>query len=285
MKVYRFWVKGSTRVPFKGKVWTVAVFGSSNESPEDAQRDADERAEELRRRMLTGEWPDTYGYGDRPLREEVKREVHRGDELAAVITRNAAGCLVLNTARVMLIDMDVPPEPFNLGIVDAIYRLFGKTAPSEVARERRHMERMERIRERATMYGLGMRVYRTPRGYRGLVTSHTFDPTSEETLALLDAFDSDKLYIRLCRVQECFRARLTPKPYRMRMRHPPRHFPWRDAQLEAEYRAWERDYEAKREGFSACAFIEHTGNGSIIREIRDIVDLHDSIACTGHELA
>jgi hypothetical protein len=52
-----------------------------------------------------------YGYADRPLREPVLRELKTSDgELAAALTRNSYGCLVLNTARVMFVDVDLP-EP------------------------------------------------------------------------------------------------------------------------------------------------------------------------------
>ena len=56
--------------------------------------------------------------------------------------------------------------------------------------------------------GFGFRIYRTRAGFRLLVTSGTFDPSAAETLALLKEFGSDPLYIRLCKAQECFRARL-----------------------------------------------------------------------------
>ncbi len=48
-------------------------------------------------------------YLDRPMREPVLREVKKDNgELAAVVTRNSYGCLVLNTARVMFVDVDLP---------------------------------------------------------------------------------------------------------------------------------------------------------------------------------
>ena len=62
--------------------------------------------------------------------------------------------------------------------------------------------------------GMGLRLYRTANGYRCLVTHRTYDPASQECRELLEALGSDPLYIRLCRGQHCFRARLTPKPWR-----------------------------------------------------------------------
>ncbi len=285
MKVYRYWARESTKVPVRGEVWEIACFGSSNTSIEDATEDARGKVETAKKAIMTGHRPQHYEYTDRPLREEIKREYHQEGVLTAVITRNTYGALVLNTDRVMFIDIDTGREPINLGIVDFFCRLFGKVPKSERRREERKLAMMEDLRQKASMYGLGMRVYRTPYGYRCLVTSHTFDPTSDETRALLEEFGSDELYIKLCRVQECFRARLTPKPYRMRFRNPPHRYPWLYSERERAHREWEREYEALSEGYSACSFMSHVGEGKVLRDVQELVDVHDSLACTGGKLA
>jgi len=48
--------------------------------------------------------------------------------------------------------------------------------------------------------------------------------------------------IRLCRSQESFHARLTPKPWRCRLALPPASFPFSTSQEESKFRAWEANY-------------------------------------------
>ena len=62
---------------------------------------------------------------------------------------------------------------------------------------------------------LSFRVYKTAAGYRLIVTSQTMETSSEQSSAWLKALNSDKLYSRLCEQQECYLARLTPKPWRL----------------------------------------------------------------------
>jgi len=60
----------------------------------------------------------------------------------------------------------------------------------------------------------GVRIYKTAAGYRGIVTHALFDPTDPETLRLMEQFACDPQYVRLCKRQESFRARITPKGWR-----------------------------------------------------------------------
>lgn len=67
-------------------------------------------------------------------------------------------------------------------------------------------------------------VYRTSAGFRLIVQGKGFTPGSPETRKLMRRFGADYLYATLCDAQKCFRARLTPKPYRIR--HHGRKFIW-----------------------------------------------------------
>ncbi len=145
---------------------------------------------------------------------------------------------------------------------------------------------MEFVRRQAArlpaLRGLGVRLYETHRGIRALVTGRTFDPAAPETQRLLRDLNSDRLYADLCRKQACFRARLTPKPYRM---HCPTHrvvYP-RDAAAETPFREWLAAYEAKCPGFATCRYLETIGP-----ECSDAaIDYHDRMtgAFSGRRLA
>ena len=80
------------------------------------------------------------------------------------LTRNAHGCLVLNTARVMFIDLDFPPV-FRRESLVLFTRLFNKSAPSPLSRrESAITERLEQFLGGHPHWGL--RLYRTCAGLR-----------------------------------------------------------------------------------------------------------------------
>jgi hypothetical protein len=122
-----------------------------------------------------------------------------------------------------------------------------------------------------------LRIYRTAAGFRLLVTSDAFDPLAAETQQLLDALGSDALYVRLCKAQECFRARLSAKFWRCWATRPPSRFPWADAAQEAEYRQWQEDYHRLANECATCQFIESLGEPAIHEAVRPILEMHDRL--------
>ena len=59
------------------------------------------------------------------------------------------------------------------------------------------------------------RLYKTPAGFRIIVTHDTVLPNNEVVAEWFAYFHADANYARLCQTQQCFRARLTAKPWRM----------------------------------------------------------------------
>lgn len=64
----------------------------------------------------------------------------------------------------------------------------------------------------STELPLQIRVYGTRNGYRLLVESQTLSPSGAVFELLARHLSCDVTYRRLCQKQNCFRARLTPKP-------------------------------------------------------------------------
>jgi hypothetical protein len=108
-----------------------------------------------------------------------------------------------------------------------------------------------------------------------------YEPRSAETSDLLKELGSDPLYNRLTSKQECFRARLTPKPWRCGCKSPPHIYPWKDAQAERSYRDWERRYTETTKAYGVCELVETCGRATPSEEIAQIVELHDRMACGG----
>ncbi|HEX2204375.1 MAG TPA: hypothetical protein VHG91_13785, partial [Longimicrobium sp.] len=120
-----------------------------------------------------------------------------------------------------------------------------------------------------------VRVYRTHSGLRYLVTHALFSPTDGEARAAMTALGADPQYVRLCQAQKSFRARLTPKPWRVGLSTPPARFPYESAADEHAMRAWEASYARASAGYAACRLIEELGSGTEHPEVAPLRALHD----------
>lgn len=273
----KHWARAShSRTAPNGKTFTFTCWGWSDESAEAARREASARAERVTARFVGGQPLARYGYSDRPLREE-QLEVYADEagRTLAVITRNSYGALVLNAARAMFIDIDLPQaKPAGL-----LAGLFGGKKPTPEA------EALERLRQWAARRpDHGVRVYRTAAGLRGLVTSYPFHPADGEAQQTLRMLGSDPLYIALCCAQESFRARLTPKPWRCGMPNPPGAYPYETPEAERRFQQWAQRYEHALSQYAVCRLIAHYGDTRVHPEIAPIVALHDRHALATREL-
>lgn len=288
MRIPRYWERAVTEVTVpSGQNREVTAWGWSETSIHEARA----RAEELLRRKVdrarqgfprpapetrtdTGDYG---GYPDGPPREEIIREIAGSSDVAALVTRNSYGSLVLCTRELMFIDVDLPPHRIGQKLGMIIGRLFGRRAvrsPEE--------EALEQIAGALEQSGpRRARIYRTHSGFRCAILDSPVDPTSRECHDLLAAVGSDPLYVRLCQRQECFRARLTPKFWRCRAQRPPCRYPFPDAAAEAAYRRWEQEYERITADYATCRLIREIRHGSVYPNFAELIALHDEL--TGAE--
>jgi hypothetical protein len=233
------------------------------------------------------------------------------DAPEAAITRNSYGALVLNAARAFFIDVDVdasdrpqssgsssssaPVDPLATarelvdalplpgGVKSILGGLFGSKpaqpaappppppAPADPA-----SAALERLRRYVAAHPeWRVRVYRTSAGLRYLVTHDLFSPTDPATQAAMTALGADPQYIKLCQVQKTFRARLTPKPWRIGVENPPVTFPYEGPGEEAQMRQWEARYDAASRGRATCRFVEEIGTGAEHPDVASLRALHD----------
>ncbi|MDJ0698669.1 MAG: hypothetical protein QNJ07_02330 [Woeseiaceae bacterium] len=322
MIVPEYWAEAKERVVVDGRRRTLQRFGWSDVSEADALANAEERVAEAAARARAGEKVrgrehkvPYNGAEGLPIREEIV--ARHGD---AVITRNSYGALCLNTPDTVFADVDVEPPRglllswmyFLLFVVAGIYysleigtwavmipavllglmfsqtlgqltaRFFGKFRTDPFTKARARIERFA-----ADNPDWLLRVYRTPKGYRALVMHRTFDAGEEQPFVFLKKIGSDPLYVRMCRNQKCFRARISPKPWRIGMEHiRPRPGVWPiNPERMPGRRDWVRRYDEKSHGFASCRFEGTLGNGRADRKCESVRAVHDEHCKADQDLA
>lgn len=293
MHFYRYWTR--VVVDDQGEEtderWGIVAFGCSDISESDAHRVGLERARRIAEWVAADgerdDTPFTTDYYERPIREAIVDEVQVDDQPHAVITRNGYGAYVLNAAAVLFADIDAPPTP----LVKATFwqRLLGSGDQVHAADTRTDQQKTDELLAAVgpvmARQRLSCRVYQTAAGFRAAITSQLFDPRSDESTRLLEDLRSDTQYNRLCLAQACYRARVSPKPWRINGDRPPSRFPFTDPDALAAYEAWDRRYQQASTGFSACRVVAHLGQAPPHPVAERVLALHDELACTGRPLA
>lgn len=268
----RFWAREHGSVP-KGTRDKLLFdcWGWSDVSHADAQKIAREKAERIARHLRTTQKPpDRYGYGTRPLREEVLRTINASDgSLAAAITRNQYGCLVLNTARVMFVDIDIEELEMPQKRSFSFFR-----RPKPVSEDLILLPFLQRVEQwTAQRPQWCWRIYRTRAGLRLLATHSPVETDAAEPI--FQQLGADPLYRKLCANQKSYRARLTPKPWRIGHDKGRVHWPWPNEKVEASFKAWETKYLQSSADYATCRFLKTSGSGVTHPELAHIVEIHD----------
>jgi len=276
MQIPRYWTRASyTGTTRDGQTFTREAYGWSAVSLQDAQAMAQKRA-----RDAVVNWPPAdeqqrdYDYQDIPPREPVLEEITCDDAVVGLITRNRYGALVLNSAQVLFADIDFPPPP-TVGLVESLRRLFGRSSQPDYRTQALDAARATIEQWHAGNKQAGYRLYETHSGVRMLMTHACFDPLGAETFALFDALGCDALYQRLTRTQACFRARLTPKPWRCGLKRPVVGYPFVNETCEKSFLAWENKYNQATATRATCRLLQEAGPGPANAAIARIVEVHD----------
>jgi hypothetical protein len=316
MIVPRYWAEGWRDGVVRGRRKTIRRFGWSDVSPADAQAMADQRAADALDRFTAGERVPAReskvpynGADGMPIREEILREVG-----TAVVTRNSYGAQCLNTPDVLFVDIDFedPPRFWQWAVIATILcaaaagiGVWLESAAAGLAigvaalpvswlaseavtacrvgwaggREAIARRRIDGFAEARPDWNI--RLYRTPAGFRVLVLHRTFDPREEEVAECFAALGADPQYARMCVRQNCFRARVSPKPWRIgiarHMRPRPGVWPVAPERLPIRNR-WIEEYEVRAREFAACHFVEALGMGGVHPSAATVQRLHDDLA-------
>ncbi len=245
MKLARYWTRQSAEAASREGPIRVVSRGWSNQSLEHAASVARDVARRVADRLASGMSSDMrYQYGDRPLPEPVIREFQ--GPAVGVVTRNMYGALVLNANDLMFVDIDRE----------------GRNVTAEIQRV-------------AEQNGVAARIYQTAAGYRVMISNAPIQPGSSQSESLLQQFHSDPLYVHLCRAQQSFRARLSPKPWRAGVPKPPVEFPFETAAEQTAFNQWLGKYEAASGRYATCRYVAQAGVGGIAPQFFDLIEYHD----------
>lgn len=322
MIVPQFWAEAQTQGVQGKKTITVRRFGWSDSSQEEAQTNAEQRSLEALNQILSGkplerrERKTPYNGSDGvPIREEVLSR--HGD---TIISRNSYGAHCLNTPDVCFIDIDYPTNtpatylysaiailqmlaamtgymldlPYvwlGLAIVSLFFAFTFASIAYQIALklkggvEQIIYKRIDQFLLRHPQWNL--RIYKTPAGMRMMATHRTFDVNDPEIEASFKELGADPMYARMCRNQQCFRARVSPKPWRIgiadHMRPRPGNWPVAPDRLPLR-NAWIAQYEAAAVNFASCRFMHSKGSGSVHVDVEPVMTLHDQLARANSDL-
>lgn len=283
MRIGRYWARSQMHATDpRGDTHHRSFLRASSESQSDAQRLADEAAAALQAQIERGDEPiDWYPYADRTRAEPLVEELFSDDNRRiGALTINAYGACVLNTDHAVFIDIDTPqPRPKPAGLLK---RLFAKPDPIPAEDPADHtLTKLESYCQANP--NRGARVYRTAAGLRVLLTNELLDPSDDRTHELFRDLGADPQYTNLCRVQSCFRARLTPKPSRMRVGWPPAKIR-ADREPSKALRRWEQAYNEEAPAYAVCRLIVQIGPDTTHPDIARIQSLHDEYCAVQSEL-
>jgi hypothetical protein len=167
------------------------------------------------------------------------------DPEQAWLTVNRYNALVLNTRNMLIADIDFGDE-----------RLNQFAGAKDCANVMANLKDLQRLDNEQMMYEVfkfanqSYRLYRTHSGCRVICTSACFPWAKAGWAAqrFMRFLRSDPEYIKLCTVQQCYRARLTPKPWRQ-----------------------------NGEPAHVCVLESTIGNPTIAEELRTQLALHDEL--------
>jgi hypothetical protein len=149
-------------------------------------------------------------------------------------TINSYGSKILNSKSMMIVDVDINNYDF------------GPTKCYIPETEELAIGVLEIV---ARKLGLGFRAYRTCNGLRYIETTRTWDPKRSDTQRVLAQLLCDPLYAALCKSQDTFRARLTPKYWRINGN--------------------------EDEEIATCELLDVFGNRSVLTIFEEVTDYHD----------
>jgi hypothetical protein len=254
MKHYKFWVKERFNIMIGKQSEPISLLVGSNLSKADAYNLAVARAKAIETRIEQKAGIEDY---DVAIKEHIAEIINEQN----VITVCRYGAKVLNTSNYTILDFDTFP-------VDFFDRF---KAVRKLEKKQRIIYKFAERLQKYPELGQDFRIYETANGIR-VIGKQYFDPTDSRHAKLLQLFGVDLLYVQLSQKQQCYRARLTPKPYRIKSRTIKIGSPL-DCETE-NYQEWETEYAAKSAQFSVVKLVKTIG---VDFTADAVIALHDKL--------
>lgn len=275
MKIAKYWSKQHLDFDNPPNPPAQLVFwGISEHSEQDAASNAQNQLQRWALQLREGiSISRNYQLDMQEIREELIEDIllEDGTRIGA-ITRNVYGALVLNTEYLLIADIDTPSP----SLWRRILAWFGVSYPSKA----RVIEALEQLQQRQPEVTL--RIYETFAGLRVFVIHQSFKHDSAQAMQWLSRLGADKRYKKLCELQQCYRARLTPKPWRCGLTHPPSSsYPRENTLNQQRFANWLTRYESSSRQFSAVHFINQLGRPAPDIILRQLIEVHDRLAVNG----
>jgi hypothetical protein len=250
-----------------------------------------------------------------PIREEIVQE---WEWPPAVLTRNSYGALCLNTPSAFFVDIDRVTVSVGrwAGAFWMLGAVFGAVAGALLIQSKGYVLKtavvgagvfwglgvlVAKTRQKTLLQGRDpvawarerveewceshrnwlVRIYETPAGARLLVLHEPFDASQEQVRQFMRFVGADARYERMCGLQKCFRARVSPKPWRLGIQEhfkPGGTWPVTDSDKLARRAAWIQTYEARCRGFSSCRAVGTVGFGRKDAQVEAVRRLHDELS-------
>lgn len=240
MKYYKFWIKEDFKITIDGNEEVISILSGSNQSENVAFQKASEKAKNIENRIAERKPKDSYEVAIKEYIDEVIDDSN-------IITVCRYGAKILNTTSYTIFDLDDYPVDF-FDYFKAVKRLKKK--------DRIVYKFEERVRKFPEL-GTDFRVYETAKGVR-VIGKKYIDPSSKGYTRLMRRLCVDWIYIQLSKKQKCYRARLTPKPYRMKINTIKVKSPL-DCKNE-NYLNWEKAYTEKSRDYSVVRLVKSLGS-------------------------
>ena len=255
MNIPSFWVRERREIAGR----RVRLRGMSELSLSDARQKMEEKAL-LWQKWLTGAGAPGGGVrgfltalrnldgGDCAYSAAILEPVEERISADDIVTRNRYGSLVLNTTTLCIVDVDR-----YCGFLARLFTSRAKEEKKLAAAVRRLCEGSERM---------SARLYRTAHGWRVLLQEPGLTPGCEREMEIFAALHADPMYVKLCRSQACWRARLSPKPFHRGLKRYPQSLSSQDSAHD-----WVLEYERATAGLGVCRLVETYGckmSGSVL---------------------
>lgn len=307
MNIFKYWHCENVKVSLKGKTFYKKFYFGSNISLEHAKENC---AKNIKEKTLTFEnlfisknRESNFKEYDSDVIEEVLLNVSN-DSLNAFVTRNNYGCEVLCVDKMMILDIDnntnfsyhsnLPKYTFLEKILSKCHvytkkYLEKKSQIQQITQEIEFLAKKYNLTtefEKHSVYqvskilknypNINLRFYRTTNGWRLIETSAFHEPKSADVWNLMTKLCVDKTYMLFCLRQNCFRARLTPKPWRIGMQRLDIRYPPDTKDNEQKYLQWIGEYNKIKNNFSTIKFKFEMGSCVHNSNVDKIITFHDS---------